>query len=168
MKDRREFLRLAAFGAVGLGLPLAQAHAGELVGPGEGPWWLFAPLRAGGEVGLGWTLARVYPAVEGAITVNLVHVDGRAARVDLSLLDGAPRGPAATELVDFIVMDGGDGAAPMDESLGRAVRRLAAIVGENEAGDLSTLAHLDPHGERVRSHPASMAVAARRLTPGAA
>jgi hypothetical protein len=169
--DRRAFLRLAAFGAVAAGLPGVAAAAegvSPVAGPGGGPWWLFSPLRPGGEVGLGWALARVFPAVEGAITVNLLHVDGRTARVDLSLRDGTAKGPASTDLVDFIVMDGGDGAAPMDESLGRAVRRLAALVGDNEGLDLDTLARLDPHADRVRAFPDAMGLAARRLSPGAA
>lgn len=173
MKDRRDFLRLAAFGTVATGLPAVAQAAGVVApssedGPGGGPWWLFAPVRPGGEIGLGWHLVRVWPAVEGAITLNLVHTDGRAARVDLSLREGPPRGPASTDLVDFIVMDGGDGDAPMDEPLGRAVRRLAAIVAENEGTHLDSLTWLDPHAERVLAHPESMAVAARRLAPGVA
>ncbi len=169
MKDRRDFLRLAAFGTLAAGVPqVARAAVPGSVAPdaGEGPWWLVAPLQPGGMIGLGWTLARIWPAVEGAITVNLLHVDGRAARVDLSLRDGAPRGPAATDLIDFIVMDGGDGAAPMDESLGRALIRLAAIVGDNEGAHLQTLTGLDAHPTRVAEHPDSMAAAASRLAPG--
>lgn len=167
MKDRREFLRLAAFSAAAASFPLA-ASAAPVDGPGGGPWWLFAPARPGQEIGLGWALARVFPAQDGAITVNLQHVDGRAARVDLSLRDGPARGPASTELVDFIVMDGGDGTTPMTEDLGRAVRRLAALVGDNEGQALDVLAAVDPHADRVRAFPEAMAVASRRLAPGAA
>ena len=173
MNDRRDFLRLAAFGAVAVGVPRL-AHAGtpttaadlSEADDGGGPWWLVAPLGPGGPIGLGWSIVRLWPAVEGAITVNLVHEDGRAARVDLSLREGAPRGPAATGLIDFIVMDGGNGESPMDESLGRALTRLAAIVGDNESSDLAALAALDPHGLRVAAHPDSMRVASARLTPG--
>jgi len=167
VKDRREFLRLAAFSAAAASFPLA-ATAAPIDGPGGGPWWLFAPARPGQEIGLGWALARVFPAQDGAITVNLLHVDGRTARVDLSLRDGPARGPAYTDLVDFIVMDGGDGRAPMVEDLGRAVRRLAALVADNEGQALDVLARMDPHAERVQAFPDAMALASRRLAPGAA
>lgn len=169
MEDRRAFLRLAAFGiAAASALPgVASAKSPTPAGPSalDGPWWLIAPLRPGAELGLGWRVARLFPATEGAVTLNLVHADGRAARIDLSLRDGAAKGPAATHYVDFIVMDGGDGDAPMDESLGRALRRLAAIVAENEERDLDALAALQPHDERAWRHAEAMAAASTRLAP---
>ncbi len=169
MEDRRAFLRLAVFGlastALASGVAEAKAPSPADLSTPEGPWWLLHPLRAGSELGLGWRVARLFPAVQGAVTLNLVHDDGRSARIDLSLREGPARGPAATPYVDFIVMDGGDGAAPMDESLGRALRRLAAIVAENEERDLDALAALQPHDERVWRHADALAVASTRMSP---
>lgn len=173
MEDRRAFLRLAAFGLASTAV-VGTAHAAAAPDAplpadnsrDDGPWWLVHPLVPGAEIGLGWHVARVYPAVQGAVTINLAHDSGRVARVDLSLRDGAPKGPASTAYIDFIVMDGGDGAAPMDESLGRALRRLAAVVAENEERDLDALAALEPHAERVWRHADALASAATRMTPG--
>lgn len=167
MENRRAFLR-RTFAVAGVAALPGAALAASASRAGDGPWWLVAPVGPGGEVGHGWHLARLFPPQEGAVTLNLLHVDGRTARVDLCLHDGHPRGPAHTEFIDFIVMDGGDGAAPMDESLGRAVRRLAAWVSENESQDLATLTRLQAHAERVEQHPLVMAVASRRLAPGTA
>lgn len=163
MENRRDFLRLAAFGvaAAGLGAPRVAAAASGPARPtasGPAPTWLLAPLSPGDEIGLGWRLDRVDPAHAGAVAVFLTHDDGRAARVDLCLLDGTPRGPAHTAFIDFYVMDGGDGRSPMDESLGRAVRRLAAVVANNEQQDLDTLAALLPHADRAWRHPDALAV----------
>jgi hypothetical protein len=153
MEDRRAFLRLAAFGLASTALGAGAAHAATPAVPsGAAPSWLLSPLTVGSDIGLGWRLASVAPPSQGAITVALGHADGRAARVDLSLREGAPKGPAASRYVDFIVMDGADGDAPMAEDLGRALRRLAAIVADNESGDLDTLARLEPHADRVWRH----------------
>lgn len=169
MEDRRAFLRLAVSGlattALVPGVASAQKPVSGLPSSDDGPWWLLHPLQPGSDLGLGWRVARVFPPVDGAVTVNLLHADGRAARVDLSLREGAPKGPAATHYVDFIVMDGGNGDAPMDESLGRVLRRLAAIVGENEERDLDALAALQGHDERVWRHAAAMTTAATRMSP---
>jgi hypothetical protein len=178
MENRRAFLRMTVFGlaTAGIALPAAARAATPVEGlapppvspPGLAPLWLVHPLAPGDEIGLGWRLARMYPAVEGAVTLNLAHADGRAARVDLCLLDGAPKGPAHTACIDFIVMDGGDGTSPMDESLGRAVMRLAAIVSENEGRDLAALTHLEAHADRVWRHADALSIASRKLSPGAA
>lgn len=169
MENRRDFLQRTVFGlaAVGLARP---AFAGE---PAAAPLvvadsahWLLAPLHVGDEVGLGWKLARVFPATQGAVTINLAHADGRVARIDMCLLDRAARGPAQSRFVDFIVMDGGDGDAPMTESLGRVVRKLAAIVAANEVRDIEALSELEPHADRVWKHEAAMSQASVRLAPG--
>ncbi len=130
------------------------------------PWWLLHPLSPGADLGLGWRILALHPTVQGAVTVNLAHDDGRVARVDVCLREGAPRGPASTESLDFIVMDGGNGSAPMDEPLGRVVRRLAAIVGCNEDRSPDALATLEPHADRIWRHPDALASAATRLIPG--
>ena len=161
MDTRRDFLRNAFFGLALVAVPGA-ALAGELH-----PGFLFHPLGPGADLGLGWRLDRVFPPFEGAVTLNLAHTDGRVARVDVCLREGAPKGPASTELLDFIVMDGGDGAAPMDESLGRVLRRLAAVVADNEGADADRVAALTSHAQRVWAHPGSLAAASVRLAPGA-
>jgi len=178
MEDRRDFLRLAVFGLATTAVsgaaqaatpssPTNSAPAGVASDvSSDAPWWLVHPLQAGSELGLGWRVARLFPAVQGAVTLNLLHDDGRAARVDLSLREGAAKGPAASHYVDFIVMDGGNGSAPMDESLGRAVRRLAALVAENEDSNTDALAALEPHADRVWRHADALAQAATRLVPG--
>ena len=160
MDSRREFLRSALFGVALVALP-GSALAGVLH-----PAFLFHPLGPGADLGLGWRLSRVFPPFEGAITLNLVHESGREARVDVCLREGAAKGPASTPLLDFIVMDGGDDTAPMNEDLGRVVRRLAAIAEANEGAELDRIKELAPHAERVWSHPDSMSAASKRLTPG--
>lgn len=185
MENRRDFLRLSAVGIAALaatptGAPAA-TPAGAATGapseeaspeapspPATTPDWLFAPLSAGSAIGFGWMFARAFAPVNGGITVNLVHHDGRAARVDLCQLEGRGKGPACSALCDFIVMDGGDGRAPMDEELGRALTRLAAVVAENEATHpdaVQALVALEAHADRVWRHPDAMSVASRQLTP---
>ncbi len=159
------------------GVALVAAPGSAFAAGALHPAFLFHPLGPGADLGLGWRLERVFPPFEGAITLNLVNADGRLARVDVCLREGAAplvggstlvaaKGPAHTELLDFIVMDGGDGTAPMDESLGRVVRRLAAIAADNEGTEMDRLAQLAPHAQRVWSHPHSMAAASARLSPG--
>lgn len=170
MESRRIFLQTAVFGlaASRLGVAHAAPAAFSVAAPvaGGAPWWLFAPLQAGSPIGLGWRLARVFPAQDGAVTLNLLHDDGRVARVDVCLREAAARGPASTDLLDFIVMDGGDGQAALDESLGRAVRRLAAFAAENESPGAEHLAVLQPHEDRLWRHADALGAAAQQLHPG--
>ena len=174
MDNRRDFLARAFFGAAIAALP-GVAFAGELLpsgaalqgGSGFHPGFLFHPLGPGADLGLGWQLVGVYPPQEGGITLTISNIDGRTVRVDVCLRDGMAKGPASTEMLDFIVMDGGDGSAPMDESLGRVLRRLAAVAQENERADEGRIRALVPHVQRVWAHPESMAAASKKLAPGA-
>lgn len=161
MESRRAFLSVAAFGLVGASLVPQMAHAASEPARGAAPLWLLAPLRLGDTIGLGWSLQTVAPPQAGAVTLKLRHESGKVARVDLSLREGAPKGPASTPYIDFIVMDGGQGDAPMDESLGRTLRRLAALVGENEAQLPELLSSLDSHQDRLWRYTAIMEAAAK-------
>lgn len=161
MNTRRSFVQFALFGIA------AAAPGAALAAEALHPGFLFHPLGPDAELGLGWRLQRVYPPAQGAVTLTMAHAAGRQVRVDVCLRNGAPRGPASTGLLDFIVMDGGDGTAEMEESLGRALRRLAAVAAENENADLARIRELSPHADRVWSHPDAMAAAAHRLAPGA-
>ncbi len=159
MENRRQFLQRALFGAAVAAVP-GVAVANELH-----PAFLFHPLGPGADLGLGWSLTAIYPPHEGAITLTITHQSGRTVRIDACLLAGEPRGPASTALLDFIVMDGGDGSARMDESVGRVVRRLAAVAAENEGASLDRIARLAPHAERVWTFPESMAKASTTPRP---
>lgn len=174
MANRRDFLRLTAAGAAALplaaqaaGLPGAvagpeaepaagaAAAAGAAGGAPADAAWLFAPLGPGSDLGNNWLLGRVSPLRDGAVTVTLVHRAGGARRVDLCALEGAPKGPAASTLCDFLVMDGGQGDTPADEDFARALRRLAATAAENEAAHpdaVAALAGLQPLAERATRH----------------
>lgn len=168
MENRRAFLKAAAVGVAALGVARPARAAGTAPPPVDGAaaHWLLAPLRVGDALGLGWSLTAVYPPADGALTLNVAHEDGRAARLDLTLLRGPGRGPAQSRFVDVIVMDDQDGAGHTPESLGRVARKLAAVVAGNELRDVDALAALEPQDERTWRHDAAMAVASRQLRPG--
>lgn len=134
--SRRAVLKLLVFGLAAASVP---AWAAPLVSsPGAIPaGGLLHPIQPGQEIGLGWRLLELHPPDDGAIRLLLGHEDGAVAKVDLVLREGAARGPASTDLLDFLVMDGtpeaGAGQQPARESLGRALRRLAAIAQQNGA-----------------------------------
>lgn len=165
MTPRRAFLRWSSLGAAAAAL--APTGSGTALGATvrdvdagmAGPWALLDPVRPGDEVGFGWRAAHLAPVREGAAVLTLVHApSGRAARVDLCLRRGLPRGPAASRSVDFVVMDGAKGRSPTEESLGRVVRRLAALADEAEGRCAEIVARLLPHSGRVfipRAGPAA-------------
>ena len=133
----------------------AGAVAGADPAAGAGPWWLLAPLGRGAHLGGGWFLAHLGPVEKGAAVLTLQHQDGAVASVHLCHHVGSPRGLASTELIDMILMDGGQGEKPTDERLGRVLMGLAQVVRGNELrgdGDLAMLAQMQPHAERVLAH----------------
>jgi len=153
--NRRELLKGLAIGASAASLPVAvslpAAAEAAIDAPGNGPWWLLAPLRPGQELAFGWHLGLFEATDRGAMVLNLHNRDGRNARVHLCYHEGRAKGVAHTELLDFILMDGGDGAAPTEESIGRVVRHVALVVRQNELRDgaVEELARLMTHAERV-------------------
>ncbi|MEL6349631.1 MAG: twin-arginine translocation signal domain-containing protein [Myxococcota bacterium] len=118
------------------------------------PAWM-KPAFAGaqrGHLGLGWFIVRMSAVQRGAMVLSLGHEDGRLARVHLCAHDGEPRGLAHTALLDFILMDGGQGDRPTEEDLGRVLVSLANRLREHEldsALNLLELATLETHGQRV-------------------
>lgn len=122
---------------------------------GSGPWWLLAPLKRGDHLGAGWFVAHLGAVERGASVLTLQSREGDVARVHLCQHDGAPRGLAHTELLDLILMDGGQGDKQTPETLGRVLMGLASVVRENELrldGDLAQLGRMQPHGERVDAY----------------
>ncbi len=154
---RRDLLKGLAVGTavgclpVSLGRPAEAAAAA--VEPGDGPWWLLAPLRPGQQLAFGWHLGLFESLDRGALILNLHNTDGRNARVHLCYHQGRPKGVGHTELLDLVLMDGGAGASPTEESVGRVVRHVAEIVRKIELreGAEEELARLMTHGERVET-----------------
>lgn len=149
--------------SVGTGRPAPSAAGAPSAAPGgppgpqagAGPWWLLSPLARGSHLGGGWFVAHLGAVERGASVLTLQHRDGAVGCVHLCHRQGSPRGVAHTELLDLVLMDGGQGDKPTDESLGRVVMGLAAHIRANElssSGDLRELARMEPHDERLQTY----------------
>ena len=162
MTTRRELLRhlgagAASASALGAGKTALATHHATLQAfarPSRAaPWWLFKPLQQGSRVGLGWRIQDLGAVERGAAILELSHDKaGVTARVHICTYEDQPRGLAHTELFDLILMDGGQGDKPTEESIGRVLLTLADIIRENELGeeaDLDRVNRMLSHSERV-------------------
>lgn len=158
--NRRDLLKGLAVGATAATLPVSlgvpRSAEAAIADPGNGPWWLLSPLQPGQEVAFGWYLGLFEANDRGALILNFHRAmpgegGARSARVHVCYHDGRPKGVGRTELLDFILMDGGDGDAQTEESIARVVRHVAEIVRKNELreGAIDELARLLTHAERV-------------------
>ncbi|MGH7786959.1 MAG: hypothetical protein ACRERC_08845, partial [Candidatus Binatia bacterium] len=150
---------------------------GDSAGGGEAPvsdtppWGLLAPFGEGTPVGLGWVLDSLTPARHGAATLVLRHDTHGTARVAVRRNGGAPLGVAHTEQLDFMLMNGGSGAAMTEPSIGAVLGALAKTLRTRgpRDGDAELLAGLQPHAERQAPQGGGRGEAARptlkRLTP---
>lgn len=149
--------------------PQPAAGAGADCGEGEPPWALLAPFTAGTPLALGWELDSLSPVRGGAATLVLRHAELGRARIALRRNSGAPLGVAHTAHLDFLLLNGGSGAARTEESVGRVLIALARALRERPAaGDEAALAAaLLPHSEQPA--PAGQGpgtgTGARRLAP---
>jgi hypothetical protein len=126
------------------------------------PWELLRPLALGSVVSQGWRVAGLTGAVDGSCVLTLQNERGRAQRVHLCRNDGHPNGLVYTKRFDLVVMNGGEGDLPTEESFAEAVGEVAHVLAANE-GDREQapiVAALLPHAERVRLFAGS---AERRL-----
>lgn len=112
------------------------------------PWALFAPLRVGATVVGGWQVAELGDVVDGACVLTLRHTGGRTARIHICRNDGTPQGLVHTEALDFVVMNGGAGDLPTDETLAQAVAAVAHAAAANER-HVAAVAALAPHAVRL-------------------
>ena len=161
MPTRREILTKIGAGAASTaalgtgGLALATHNATlEALGSsaGQAPWWLVHPLHKGDTIGLGWSVSTLGPVHKGAAILELSHRTGQTARVHICTYEGKPKGLAHTALFDLILMDGGRGDKPTEETIGRVLMTLAEIIAENEIrdeADLSKVTRMLTHTERV-------------------
>lgn len=157
--SRRGLLKSLALGAAVVATPAAAGAAPSsrrdiFSKDSDAPWWLLHPLAPGASLSGGYTVMELSPVRKGAAVLTLQH--GLAERVDVHLCvhDGAPKGVVHTELVDLIVMDGGQGKKRTDEALGRALMDLGTRISKNQAGegaDLAPLSRMMPHVDRVEA-----------------
>ncbi|MBX3025687.1 hypothetical protein KF840_12340 [bacterium] len=118
-------------------------------------WGLLAPLAAGAAVGEGWQVAELGPVQAGASVLTLAHASGRTRRIHLCRNGGAPVGLVHTGAVDLVVMNGGAGEEPTEESLAQAVATVAHAVARNEAAADVAAVGLLAHAERLERFGAS-------------
>jgi hypothetical protein len=156
--NRRDLLKSLAVGAAAGSLPAAMLSQPALAAqaaatPPRGPWWLLSPYVPGQHVAFGWHLGLLEASERGAVILNLHQDNGDDARVHICYHDGDPRGIGHSELLDLVLMDGGDGSADTEESLGRVVRHLGNVIARNELRPDAEreLARLMTHGERVEA-----------------
>ncbi len=121
------------------------------------PWGLLRPLKAGAVVASGWRLADLSPLVDGACVLTLRNARGRTYRVHLCRKDARPQGLVYTDRLELVVMNGGQGDLPTDESLAQAVAAVAHVLAANEGRREHDplIATLLPHGERLRRFAAA-------------
>lgn len=115
-------------------------------------WNLVHPLALGSTVAQGWRLAGLTGALDGSCVLTLENERGRAQRIHLCRNDGQPQGLVHTTHFDLVVMNGGQGDLPTEESFAQAVAEVAHVLAKNE-GDASHAAlvtALLPQAERVR------------------
>lgn len=132
---------------------LASAAEGrpEPVASTPAPWGLLHPMALGAEAANGWRVAGLTDIVDGSCVLTLENARGRTQRVHICRNDGTPRGLVYTKQIDLVVMNGGQGDLPTEESMGQAVAAIAHAVADNEgsARQAAVLAAMLPHSERV-------------------
>ena len=161
MTTRRELLRnlgagAATASALGAGKTALATHHATLQAfaspEAKTPWWLLRPLKEGSKVGLGWQIQSLGAVERGAAILGLIHTSGTVARVHICTYENQPRGLAHSAPFDLILMDGGRGEKPTEETIGRVLLTLGDIIRENELGDdadLERVSRMLSHSERV-------------------
>ena len=137
MQSRRDILKafgttLAASATLGVSAQAQSLHAFVSGTASEAPWALLAPLSKGASVGKGWTLSALSPVRAGASVLTLKHARHGTARVHICAHQGKGQGLSQTRLLDFVLMDGGNGAIRTNEDLARVVKGISKRVAKNE------------------------------------
>lgn len=116
------------------------------------PWDLLRPLAIGSVLAHGWRVADLTGVVDGSSVLTLENERGRTHRVHLCRNDGRPQGLVHTQQCDLVVMNGGQGDLPTEETFAQAVVEVAHVLAANEGGwhTEPMVTALLPHAERVR------------------
>lgn len=111
--------------------PKAPRSAREPEGPP--PWAALAPYTEGASLPLGFSVASLTPVVAGSALLTLRHLSGPEAVVRVARLGATPIGIAQTRELDLLLVNGGKGRVPTDETVARVVLTMAAVVRAYEA-----------------------------------
>lgn len=181
--SRRSLLQLAALGGA-VGFAPAVLGTGDRIvstvmgldgnnvlqpggrGLGDGTsglWQLLAPVKEGSDLGLGWRACSLAPLELGTVVLLLTGEGGRKANVRICRNVGAPVGVAHSSSLDFVLVNGGDGDVPTEESLGRVVLGMAESVARRELADPTPAASM----RLLRSHREWMALSGREACTSA-
>lgn len=116
------------------------------------PWDLIHPLALGSTVANGWSVAALSGAVDGSCVLTLRNDRGREHRVHICRNAGDPQGLVYTKHFDLVVMNGGQGDLPTEESIAQAVANVAHVLATNEhaRSQEPVVTALLPHAERLR------------------
>ena len=156
MESRRKILQKIGLGTVmsSLGFWGTTQYAPFLNAQknGEAPWWLLAPFKQGSQLGLGWSIVSLSAIEKGAAILTLQHHEKDVARIHICAHNGLPKGLAHTNLLDFLLMDGGQGNHPTEESVGRVLLGLAERMQKDEERLIEQgyqISQLQTHEERL-------------------
>jgi hypothetical protein len=123
-------------------------------GNGEPPWCLVDPITKGTCVGKGWSVSDLSGVNEGASVLSLTHFNHGTAKVHICARGTQGSGLTHSHLLDFVLMDGGDGGKRTQENLGRVIMSIAKRVSKNEintvdADTLDAMSRMLTHEERM-------------------
>ena len=119
------------------------------------PWELIKPLAIGSTVVSGWKLVDLSGVRAGSSVATLENDNGRSQRVHICRNAGTPQGVVYTDRFDLVVMNGGRGDLPTEESFGQAVAEIAHIIARNEAKHADVAQQLLPQSERLEQFAAT-------------
>jgi hypothetical protein len=137
--------------ALAAGEPATGRRPGESLSQVQpAPWSLLSPLAQGAAVAHGWHVAGLTEVVDGSCALTLANQRGRELRLHLCRNDGRPRGLAYTNRLDLMVMNGGLGDLPTEETFAQAVAEVAHVLAANEGRSEheAVLSALLSHAER--------------------
>ena len=119
-----------------------QGAAAAQVEP-HAPWALLAPLLPNSELPLGWRVEALTKVERGAAVLTLLHESGGHATVHLCRNGGRPVGIGYSKHVDMVLMNGGKGDRPTEESIGRVLMAIATRIDANGAQLEGALTHAE-------------------------
>lgn len=135
-----------ALGIAGLFRPL-RGLTTALEPKAADPAQLFAPIRAGKTIALGWSLESISPPITGAVFLNFMHHSGAKTAVRVCRRAAQPLGMTHSDLLDFVIMR--TDHAPTDESFGRVLLGVADAARRNERKNVTAVNLLSTHEQHL-------------------